>query len=627
MCGICGQYSFGGDGIDEVRLRRATALLTHRGPDDEGFHVQAPIGLGVRRLSIIDVAGGHQPIFNEDQSKVIIFNGEIYNYLELRGELEAKGHRFRTRSDTEVILHLYEELGGDCVKPLNGQFAFAIWDGQEQKLLLARDRIGIKPLFYVNDGKNLYFASEIESLLQLSDASRQIDLVALNDYFAHFFVPGPRTVFKAVKKLPPAHILECQRGRVEERQYWRLSYDSPEKPRSLSSYAEELVELLKDSIRLRLQSEVPVGVLLSGGVDSGTLVALLREITSAPISTFTLKFPEPSYDESVEARATARRYGTDHHEFPIGPESVYELPNLIRYFGEPYGPFTAVQAYFLCKYARGHITVALGGEGGDELFAGYQTYVADKLLPYYQKLPAIVTGKWLPALANGWPTSYGRISLDFMAKEFVRGAQLDLEKAHCAWKLIFDRQERARLYRPEVVEQLEQADPHRIFIREYRKFRGKDRLEKFLFADLKAFAPDSMLVQSDRVSMANSLELRVPYFDHRLVEFAARVPMLLKLRGLTTKYLLRKAMEPYLPHDAIWKRKRGFTAPLPTWLQSHLRQFACSILSRQRVKRTGILNFPHVQKLLLEHFNGIRDHHRRVWSLMVFVLWHERYQQ
>ncbi len=625
MCGICGQLVFDDSAQASAEgVRAMMDAMVHRGPDDQGLFCRGPVALGVRRLSIIDPAGGHQPIFSEDGSKVVVLNGAIYNYVELRRELIARGHRFATRSDTEVIVHLYEEKGPECVGDLNGMFGLALWDADRRRLMLARDRLGIKPLHYFVGPRTLLFASEINALMTAPEVPRELDPQALRDYFAFFYIPGQRTVYRAVRRLPPAHVALWRGARCALRRYWHVRYARRARRRSLDECAEGYREHLVRSVRLQLRSDVPLGVFLSGGLDSGSIVAVVAGVLNRPCKTFTVGFDDPSYDESQEAQATARRYGAEHTHFRLTPDDMLRSGELVVHFGEPYGPFMLVQGHLISKVSRRSVTVALAGDGGDELFGGYQTYIASRLAPHYLRLPPELRRGLFPRLARMLPVTDRLLSLDFKLREFVRGAEMFPRGHNMAWKVVFSDAERQQLFTRGFREQLDRSDPF-AHVRQLEALQpeGSD-LQKAMYVDLAMFLPDCVLTGTDRMSMAASQEVRVPILDHELVEFAATVPDEYKTSLGRTKILLRHALKDWLPRPVVRKPKTGFTTPIPVWIREQLREYVQDVLAPEAVRRTGILNPRCVQRLLDEHNARRADHARRIWAIVDFMLWHER---
>ena len=643
MCGICGQLLFDAEArVDLAELRRMTDAITHRGPDSDGYWIENGAGLGMRRLRIIDLETGEQPMANEDESVWIVFNGEIYNYVELRPSLEARGHVFRTHSDTETILHLYEEHGPECVHHLNGMFAFAVWDRRRRELFLARDRLGIKPLFYAHEpGRRLLFGSEIKSLLQ-TDVSRELDLVGLHDYLSLFYAPTPRSAFKAVRKLPPGCWLRCRwDGEMRIEQYWDVPFpQEPVKRRPRAFYVERIRHLMRESVRRQLRSDVPLGVLLSGGLDSTGIVAFMSELLDRPVRTFSIGFREPSYDELPDARLVARAFETEHHELVVEPDLSELIPKVVLHFDEPFADYSAIPTFLVSQMARDSVTVALSGDGGDEVFAGYQTHYAYRVARLYRLLPRFVRDGLIAPLVRRLPTSTNRISFDFMAKRFVGGAHLPFQRGHYWWKVILNEAEKQRLYttdflhrvRVDAADAAEEMGTRQVdrvldsfaaFAPYFEAVRGAHPLNQLLYVDTKTFLLDDCLVKVDRMSMANSLEVRVPLLDHELVEFMALVPPDLKSRGFRTKSLLREVVRPLLPSTIVQGKKRGFTPPLPVWLKGDLKEFVQDVLSPARIRALGFFEPRAVNQILEDHFAGRRDNNRPIWTLLCFVLWYE----
>jgi asparagine synthase (glutamine-hydrolysing) len=594
-------------------------VLAHRGPDDEGVHVDRELGMGMRRLKIIDLTTGRQPMANEDGTVWTVFNGEIYNYRELRRSLEQAGHRLATTSDTEVIVHLYEEYGDEFVSHLTGMFGLAVWDARRRKLLLARDRLGIKPLYYLADGRRILFGSEIKALLQ-DGVSRDIDLQALDDYLALGYIPGSRSIFSAIRKVPAGHVVVCTQRGTTERRYWDVPYPRPDARRSEASYAEELRALLKRVTADHLLSDVPLGVFLSGGVDSSSLVALMHELSVDPLRTFSIGFAERSYNELAEARVVARAFGTDHHELVVRPDAATLLPALVRSFDEPFADSSAIPVYCVSRLAREHVTVALSGEGGDEVFAGYLTYRAYKVANLYRRLPRAATAL-LPALVRRLPTSHRRVSFDYKAKRFVHGAFLSPADAHCWWKLVFDPDARAALYTRDP----SALDANRLYREAWERCGADEALTRLQHIDLSVYLPDDLLVKADRMSMATSLEVRVPFVDHRVVEFAAALPAGLKVHRLTTKYILKRAMAGTVPSRILAGKKRGFNVPIAGWLMRELRELMHDVLSEARIRRGGFFDPARVSALIRAHETRQADYSRNIYALLMFNLWCDEY--
>ncbi|MGE5745970.1 MAG: asparagine synthase (glutamine-hydrolyzing) [Solirubrobacterales bacterium] len=618
MCGICGLVSLdGATAPDPAALAAMNETLVHRGPDSDGSVIDGPAGLAMRRLSIIDLAGGDQPIANEDGRIQVIQNGEIYNYRELRNELRGRGHTFSTHSDTEVLVHLYEERGPAFVEALRGMFALAIWDARHGRLVLARDRFGIKPLYYRVAGGAVSFASELKALLHQPGFSREIDPGALESFLAFNSIPSPLTIFAEARKLPAGHLLVADEGKVELTRYARPTPVSAAEVRTESEdvLAGELRERLRDSVRAHLVSDVPVGVLLSGGIDSSALTAMAAAESGYRVSTFSIGFEESSFDELDQARLVARRYGTDHHELILRPDAVDLLPRLVEAFDEPFGDSSALPTYLVSRLAADTVKVVLSGEGGDELFGGYYTYVADRLAPRVGR-----AASFLRPLVELLPSSSARVSFDYKAKRFVRGAHLPPVERHHAWKEIFspDAQEEL-LASPRV------CDPLDLYRARYAETEGAQELARLQDLDLGIYLVDDLLVKTDRASMAHSLEARVPFLDPAVAELALALETRQKVRGFSKKRLLRKAVEPMLPREIVRGRKRGFSIPVAAWLRGDLEQFARDVLSPETVERQGYLSPEAVTGVLDAHVSGKDDLSRQIWGLLSFTLWFDRY--
>ena len=618
MCGICGVAGPGAADVEAVR--RMNSRLTHRGPDSDGLFHEGGVALAMRRLSIIDLEHGDQPISNEDGGITVVQNGEIYNYRELRDELERRGHRFATHSDTEVLVHLYEEHGEGFVERLRGMFAIALWDRREHRLLLARDRFGIKPLYYrLHDG-TLSFASELKAMLEQPGFSRQIDPRAVAAYLAFNSIPAPLTIFAEARKLPPGTLAVWRDGELTQTRYARPSpvAAGETRRRPESALADELRETLRDSIRAHLVADVPVGVLLSGGVDSAGIVALAAGQQSAPVKTFSVGFEEASFDELDRARLVAERYRTDHHEIVLRPDAVELFPKLVEAFDEPFGDSSALPTYLVSELAAGEVKVALSGEGGDELFGGYYTYVADLLAPRVGRLAALAA-----PLAELLPSSDSKVSLDYKAKRFARGAGLPPLERHHAWKEIFSRQLQASL----LGDRDPDWDPVDVYRERYAETAGAEPLARLQDVDLGIYLVDDLLVKTDRSSMAHSLELRVPFLDNEVAAMALGLATPLKVRGLAKKRLLRQALAPLLPKQVLRGPKQGFSIPVAAWLRGPLQGFARETLSAETVSRQGWLDPTTVTGLLDDHCAGREDLSRQLWGLIAFTLWFDRYAQ
>ncbi len=596
-----------------------SASLRHRGPDSDGRFERGPVALAARRLSIIDLEHGSQPIANEDGSVVVVQNGEIYNYRELKRELEGQGHRFATDCDTEVLVHLYEQHGDAFLERLRGMFAIALWDERRQRLLLARDRFGIKPLYYSFADGSLSFASELKAMLEQPGFRRETDPRAIAAYLAFNSIPAPLTIFAAARKLPPGHLLAWEDEAIAVRRYARpRPVPAGEVRREpAATLAAELGERLRDSVRAHLVADVPVGVLLSGGVDSGGLAALAAAESRQPLKTFSIGFEESGFDELSRARLVAERYATDHHELIVRPDAVELLPKLVEVFDEPFGDSSALPTYLVSELAAGEVKVALSGEGGDELFGGYYTYVADLLAPRVGRLAALSA-----PLIEALPSRHDRVGFDYKAKRFARAAALsDPLERHHAWKEIFPGGTRAALLDGRATS----WDPLDLYRERYAETAGAEPLARLQDVDLGIYLVDDLLVKTDRTSMAHSLELRVPFLDPEVADFAAALPTAMKVRGLAKKRLLRQTLAPLLPKEVVRGRKQGFSIPLAAWLRGPLEPFARDVLAPANLSRQGYLDPATVGGLLDRHCSGREDLSRQLWGLMALTLWADRH--
>ncbi len=628
MCGICGKLNLDGSPVDAGLIRKMAGTLVHRGPDDEGVYAKGCAGLGHRRLSIIDLsAAGHQPMTNEDGTVWIVFNGEIYNFPSLKSELEAKGHVFRSHSDTEVILHLYEEEGADCVRKLRGMFAFAIWDEKARTLFLARDRVGKKPLFYYYDGGRFLFASEIKAILADPSVDLRPDRIALHHYLTYQSVPSPFSAFEAIKKLPPAHTLLVKNGRIAIERYWKLPYlpkfdaSTPAKVRDLEA---ELVALLAEAVRLRLISDVPLGAFLSGGIDSSVVVALMSGLMREPVRTFSIGFHEKDYDELAFARIVADRFGTQHTEFQVRPNAVEVLPKLVWHYNEPFADPAAIPSYYVSKLAREHVTVVLNGDGGDESFAGYQRYVANELAGRSDLLPVLLK-KGLKAVSAVLPASKDPHSFSWRLKRFLQAVSLTPELRNALWLTHFNNEMKEALYAPAFREETRGIDSYDVILDRYAHAGATDFTDRTMAADVGLYLPDTLLVKMDVASMANSLEARSPFLDHEVMEFAARIPADLKLKNGKTKIILKSAFRDTLPAEIINRKKMGFGVPLDHWFRNELREMAHDTLLGQRATERGYFRKEQVAKILDEHASGAWNWQYHIFNLLMLELWHREF--
>jgi asparagine synthase (glutamine-hydrolysing) len=630
MCGIVGICSLdGAQPIDTIALGAMNDSIVHRGPDSAGAHVDpGRVGIAMRRLSIIDVGGGDQPIGNEDGSVQVVYNGEIYNFRELRAELEGKGHRFETHSDTEVIVHAYEEFGDDCVTRFQGMFVFALWDSRRARLLLARDRAGIKQLFFTVAAGQLVFGSEIKALLCHPAVGRSFRPAALNHYLTYLYVPEPLTMFEGIEELRAGHVLVAERGRVQVRPYWQLRYDIDE-GMDAHEAVRGLRAHLEDAVRDCLVSDVPLGAFLSGGIDSGAVVALMAKYSPGRVNTFSIGYRTggEAFDERQYAREVAERYHTDHREFEMAPDIRVVAQQLVRAFDQPNADSTAIPTWYLCELTRRHVTVALSGLGGDELAAGYERHRGALLAERLSLIPAWLPRVILRPLVDRIPDPKSGDPWGQRIKRFVGAMDLPFEERYFHMIAQTTRATREALLTPEIAEQIDLDEPRTHFQSVLAPVAGAHTLNQALYADLKLYLPGDLLTLNDRVSMAHSLEVRVPYLDHRLLEFAARIPAQLKLRRLDRKHLLKRAVRDLLPDSFFHRRKMGFSAPMAVWFRSELRDYVEDVLSRSAIEAAGVFRYEAVRQILDDHYERRANHDNLIWALLVFALWHADYMQ
>ena len=628
MCGICGMVGIS----DRELLEDMCDSLVHRGPDDQGMYIDRDIAMGVRRLSIIDLAGGHQPISNEDNSLWIVFNGEIYNFEEIRAGLEKRGHRFKTKSDTEVIVHSYEEYGDDCVQHFNGMFAFAIWDQKRKELFIARDRVGIKPFFYWKNVNYLLFGSEIKTILQDRRFERRINFTALYNYLSRLFVAGSDTIFKGIKRLEPGHILKYKNGEIRTERYWEIDF-SRKIRKSEPFYRDRIYELLKESVRRRLIADVPLGVFLSGGVDSSGIVALMSELCDHPVKTFSLGSVDEERDVFNElpfARMVADRFRTEHHEFIIkASDLIDELPQALWHFDEPYGG--SFPHYFLSRLAREHVKVALGGLGGDELFGSYGRSVrignelGGKTLSYL-KLSRSLRDNIIERFVALCPSA--RLTDGFWRrlKDFTRRPSTIGKKYANLSECPYTDEVKKELCREMILEEVDDKSTlASLYQSLFEQANGSEFMDKMFYLDLKTQLVDEYLCYTDRLSMAHSLEMRVPYLDHEFIEFVVTIPSKLRSRPDSEKYLLKKTLSRLLPAEVIYRRKGGFSLPYGTWLRRELKDVVNDFLSVERIRTRGYFNPELVRSMVQSHLEGKRIYTYQIWNLLIFELWHQIY--
>jgi asparagine synthase (glutamine-hydrolysing) len=616
MCGVAGIVSTGD--VDGSLVRRMCDVIVHRGPDGEGFHDSTHASLGMRRLAIIDVAGGDQPVYNEDGTVVAVFNGEIYNFVALREELIRRGHRFTTAGDTECLVHLYEEHGAELMHRLRGMFAFAIWDTKRRRLLIARDRVGKKPLYWRSDETSLSFASALKSLVQDPAVKREVDVEALDHYLTYQYVPAPWSIYRGIHKLAPGHLLLWQDGAVEVRPYWRLDSRPLDGIRE-DEAAEQLRELLLDATRVRMVSERPLGAFLSGGIDSSAIVAAMARQTSGPVKTFSIGFEDRQFDERRYARMVADHYGTDHHELVVRPSALDLLPTLAWHFDEPFADSSAIPSFYVARMSREHVTVVLNGDGGDECFGGYLRYLA---MAKVGRLP-------IPAIAHSPLSRLGAVLAGRSAPHsHLRKAGWIMEllgqpapRRYARLMSYFTPEQRAAIYSRGLREQLSGVDSYQLMDDAIARSGARSPVGAVMDADVNTYLPGDLLVKVDVTTMANSLEARSPFLDHHLMEWAAHLPAELKIRPGTTKYLLKKAVAPWLPAELIKRPKMGFGVPLGAWLRTELHELSWDILTDQTARSRGFFRAEAVAEMLRQHAGG-HDHSPRIWALLQFELWH-----
>ena len=638
MCGICGKYNINGGRISEDLLIKMCRSFSYRGPDDEGTFIAPYIGLGHRRLSIIDLShSGHQPMSNEDGTIQLIFNGEIYDFKKLVQELKSKGHMLKSNTDCETIIHLYEDEGIDCLRRLNGMFAFALWDTRRKRLWIARDRLGIKPLCYYWDGQRLVFGSEIKAILCDPDVPREIDFEALDLYLTLNYIPAPWTIFKNIRKLNPGSYLIAENGKISVETFWDIpagqeSCDPVTDPlpsdEKLGFEKFRLHELLEDAVRRRLVSDVPLGAFLSGGIDSSIIVALMARNSGSPVKTFSIGYKDlPSFDETNYAREVARFNNTEHYEFKLGYRDILDaFPSVLENFDEPFADSSAVPTYIVSRETRNHVAVALSGDGGDELFAGYRMYLGEYWARYYSMIPAFCREKMIAPLINALPDSRDNPGLEMVRriKKFVRGMGRTFPERFYGWREIFPYSMRQSLLKKPPAGNLYLELVHKIVEKEKERFPC-DIINLMLYMDIMGLLPGDMLTKVDRMSMVNSLEVRVPFLDHTLVEYVSSLQGNTKLRGRTGKYILIKTFQDLLPSSLHNRPKRGFEVPIGAWLKNDLRFLIDEYLGEEHIRRQDFFNFKIIKDLIDKHMKGKQDTSWHLWNLIVFQHWYKMY--
>lgn len=625
MCGIVGFVNKGARAADRAVLGRMNDAIVHRGPDEDGFFVKENVGLAMRRLSIIDLASGQQPIFTPDGTKCIVFNGEIYNYKELRKDLEERGHQLKTKSDTEAVLHLYDEFGVDCLQRLRGMFAIAIWDDVEKTLFLARDRVGKKPLLYSHQANgDLIFGSEFQALLKHPAITRGVDYAALDSYMSYLCVPAPQTAFKQIRKLEPGHWMLWKNGEINTQRYWLPDFSKKMKI-SEEDAIEETTRILRESTSLRMISEVPLGAFLSGGVDSSIVVALMAQETLAPVKTYSIGFEEQDFSELKYAKRVAEHVGAEYHEFVVRPNALDVLPTLVEHYGEPYADSSAIPTYYVSKETRQHVTVALNGDGGDESFAGYERYMAMQVAELYRGIPRILRMAFIEGPINLYPTSEIRKTRVRDVQRFFTSANEQRTARYFRWMSTFKPAVKDDIYTDDFKAKLNGYEASEVLDQWFEKAEGLGVLDSTLLTDQMTYLPNDLLVKVDIASMANSLEARSPFLDHKVIEFAASLPENLKLNRFRTKYLLKKVAARLVPSEVVYRRKMGFGVPIGHWFRGEMKGFVGDVLLSETSLSRGIVKRGMIERYIREHTSGAFDHAFPIWSLLMMELWFQRF--
>lgn len=625
MCGIVGFVNKGSRAIERGILERMNKSIIHRGPDEDGFYIKENVGLAMRRLSIIDLKSGQQPIFNSDKTKAIVFNGEIYNFREIRSDLEKRGHKFYTNSDTEAIIHLYDEFGVDCIQYLRGMFAFAIWDETAKSLFIARDRVGKKPVLYSHQPNgDLIFGSEFQALLAHPSISREVDFEAIDSYLSFLCVPAPQTAFKQIRKLEPAHWLLWKNGEVETKRYWTPDF-SKKIVISEEDAIEETTRILRESVKLRMISEVPLGAFLSGGVDSSLVVALMAQESSKPVKTFSIGFDEKDFSELKYAKKVAEHVGAEYHEFIVRPNALEVLPTLIEHYGEPFADSSAIATYYVSKETRKFVTVALNGDGGDESFAGYERYLAMEIAEKYFKIPGLIRKTLIEAPFRLIPTSEMKKSRVRDVKRFLQAASLPKTERYFRWMSTFNRESKKELYTSEFSNLVSEQNTSSFLDKWFDHSNGSGILGTTLLTDQMTYLPNDLLVKVDIASMANSLEARSPFLDHKVIEFAAKLPANLHIKRFETKYLLKKVAARLVPQNVVYRRKMGFGVPVGNWFRGEMKDFLRDILLSEKSLKRGIAKREVIERYVNEHTNAQSDHAFQIWTLLMLELWFQRF--
>jgi len=624
VCGIVGIVRNDGSDVDQALVGRMCDAIRHRGPDDDGFYFNGRVGLGMRRLSIIDVKGGHQPIHNQDRTAWIVFNGEIYNYRELREKLEKLGHTFYTNSDTEAIVHAYDQYGAECPKHLHGMFAFAIWDNRTEELFLARDRVGKKPVLYAQVNGQFVFGSEFSALLQHPSIGKEIDTGAIHHYLSFMCVPSPLTAYRSIRKLEPGHWLRWRKGEITMERYWQPDFNQKLKIDEEEA-GERAIEVLRDAVKVRLMSEVPLGAFLSGGIDSSAVVAMMSEVSSEPVKTFSIGFEEQDFSELHHARRVAEHVGADHHEFIVRPDALEVLPMLVEHYGEPYADSSAIPTFYVARETRKHVTVALNGDGGDETFAGYERYTAMKLAERYHRIPGMLRESVVRHAVEMIPSSATKRSRVRDVKRFLAAASLPKVERYLRWVSVFDKDAKRDLYSDSFLRETNEVQASDMLDPWFARANGAGIVDAALLTDMMTYLPNDLLVKVDIATMAVSLEARSPFLDHRVIEFAASLPEKFKLRGLTTKYLLKRVLKKLLPQENLQRKKMGFGVPIGHWFRGQLQPFLRETILSEKALKRGFFKPEAVTRMVDLHASQERDYSHQLWTLLMLELWFERF--
>ena len=625
MCGITGFVNANGTAADRGLLESMNREIFHRGPDEDGFYIHENVGLAMRRLAIIDLASGQQPIFNSDRTKAIVFNGEIYNYQELRDDLIARGHELYTKSDTEVVLRLYDEHGPDGLQFLRGMFALAIWDERDRSLFLARDRVGKKPILYSHrPNGDLIFGSEFTAVLRHPAVSREVDFEAIDSYMSYLCVPAPQTAFKSIRKLEPGHWLKWKDGQIETKRYWLPDFSHKIKITEEEAI-EETTRIVRESTRLRMISEVPLGAFLSGGVDSSTVVALMAQESSQPVKTFSIGFEEEDFSELKYAKRVAQHVGAEYNEFIVRPNALEVLPTLVEHYGEPYADSSAIPTYYVSKETRKHVTVALNGDGGDESFAGYERYMAMEVADLYRSIPRPLRKLFIEGPINLLPTSELRKTRIRDVQRFFTSANEERKQRYFRWMSTFKPALKPELYTAEFAQAVSGQNASHFLDDWFDRANGSGILDATLLTDQMTYLPNDLLVKVDIASMANSLEARSPFLDHKVIEFAASLPESLKMNKFRTKSLLKKVAAKLVPPEVVYRRKMGFGVPIGKWFRGEMKDFVRSVLLSEKSLDRGIIKPVMMRKYVDQHTSAQFDHAFQIWTLLMLELWFQRF--